>query len=138
MAVCNYFSVQVSHLHGGAQLESHKYKKHNVLAMYGHGGRDSRCSSGHRHFGGLCRFRGHGGDSNSGGHVGHGSGNSTMINSVDVLDPTHAFTEEEWGQLAWNSGHQSVTQTHERMNGCRGCGSGCGGHDGRGGGHSTS
>jgi hypothetical protein len=46
-----------------------------------------------------------------------------MINSVDVLDPTHAFTEEEWGQLAWNSGHQYVTQAHERINGCGGFGS---------------
>ena len=38
---CNYFSAQVSRLHGGAQLENSKYmKKHNVSAMYGHGGRD--------------------------------------------------------------------------------------------------
>jgi hypothetical protein len=44
---CNYFSVQVSRLHGGAQLESHKYKKWNILAMYGHGGRDGRCGRGH-------------------------------------------------------------------------------------------
>jgi hypothetical protein len=36
---CNYFSAQVSHLHGGAQLENSKYmKKHNVSAMYGRGG----------------------------------------------------------------------------------------------------
>jgi hypothetical protein len=36
---CNYFSAQVSRLHGGAQLENSKYKeKHNVSAMYGHGG----------------------------------------------------------------------------------------------------
>jgi hypothetical protein len=39
MGTCNYFLVQVSHLHGGAPLESHKYKKHNVSAMYGCGGR---------------------------------------------------------------------------------------------------
>ncbi len=37
---CNYFSVQVSHLHGRAQLESHNYKKQNISAMYGCGGRD--------------------------------------------------------------------------------------------------
>jgi hypothetical protein len=38
---CNYFLAQVSHLHGGAQLENSKYtKKRNVPAMYGRGGRD--------------------------------------------------------------------------------------------------
>jgi hypothetical protein len=37
--VCNYFSAQVSCLHGGAQLENRKYtKKCNVSAMYGCGG----------------------------------------------------------------------------------------------------
>jgi hypothetical protein len=36
---CNYFSAQVSRLHGGAQLENSKYtKKRNVSAMYGRGG----------------------------------------------------------------------------------------------------
>jgi hypothetical protein len=35
----NYFSAQVSCLHGGAQLENSKYtKKCNVSAIYGHGG----------------------------------------------------------------------------------------------------
>jgi hypothetical protein len=39
---CNYFSAQVSCLHGGAQLENSKYMKMcNVSAMYGRGGRDS-------------------------------------------------------------------------------------------------
>jgi hypothetical protein len=39
---CNYFLAQVSRLHCRAQLENSKYtKKHNVSAMYGHGGRDS-------------------------------------------------------------------------------------------------
>jgi hypothetical protein len=36
---CNYFSAQVSPLHGRAHLETSKYtKKRNVSAMYGHGG----------------------------------------------------------------------------------------------------
>jgi hypothetical protein len=36
LGACNYFSAQVSHLHGRAQLENSKYmKKHNVSAMYG-------------------------------------------------------------------------------------------------------
>jgi hypothetical protein len=39
LGACNYFSAQVSHLHGGAQLENSKYmKKHNVSPMYGRGG----------------------------------------------------------------------------------------------------
>jgi hypothetical protein len=39
---CNYFSAQVSHLHGRVQLENSKYmKKCNVSAMYGCGGQDS-------------------------------------------------------------------------------------------------
>jgi hypothetical protein len=38
---CNYFSAQVSCLHGRAQLENSKYtKKHNVSAMYGRGSQD--------------------------------------------------------------------------------------------------
>ncbi len=36
LGACDYFSAQVSHLHGGAQLENSKYmKKRNVSAMYG-------------------------------------------------------------------------------------------------------
>jgi hypothetical protein len=84
------------------------------------------------------RFIGCGGFRHSGGHGGHGSGNSTMINSVDVLDPTHASTEDEWRQLAWNGSCQHVTQACERINGCGGHGIYHGGYDGRGGGHSTS
>jgi hypothetical protein len=43
LGACNYFSAQVSHLHGRAQLENSKYtKKHNVSVMYGCGGRDGR------------------------------------------------------------------------------------------------
>jgi hypothetical protein len=55
-----------------------------------------------------------------------------MIDGVDVLDPTHAFSQERWGQLVWNGGHQYVTQAGERINGHGGCSS-HGGHDQRGG-----
>jgi hypothetical protein len=61
-----------------------------------------------------------------------------MINSVNVSDQTHAFTEEDYGQLAWNGSHQYVTQACERINGHGGQGSSHGGCDGRGGGCSTS
>ncbi len=84
--------------------------------------------SGCGHFGGNDRFGGHGGSSHSGGCGGHGSSNIMMINGVDVLDPTHAFTQEKWGQLVWNGGHQYVTQAGERINGHGGCSS-HGGHD---------
>jgi hypothetical protein len=59
-----------------------------------------------------------------------------MIYGVDVLDPTHAFTTEEWERLAWNGGHQYVSQAHERMNNRGGCGgrSRC---DGRGRNHDS-
>ncbi len=64
---CNYFSAQVSHLHGGAQVENSKYtKKHNMSAMYGHGGRDGSCSGGCGHFGGCDRFGGHSGGRSGG------------------------------------------------------------------------
>jgi hypothetical protein len=53
-----------------------------------------------------------------------------------VWIPTHAFMEEERERLAWNGGHQYVTQAHERINGHGGC-IGHGGH-GRGCGCSTS
>jgi hypothetical protein len=124
---CNYFLVQVSCLHGGAQLESCKYKKQNILAMYGCGGRD-------------------------GGEVWVGlvaevvvvlaeevvilaeevDNSGTMINGVDVLDPMHAFTTKECKRLTWNGGCQYLSQAHKRMNNRGGCGgrSGC---DGRGG-----
>jgi hypothetical protein len=50
---CNYFSAQVSRLHGGAQLENSKYtKRHKVSAMYGCGGQDGGHSGGHGRFGG--------------------------------------------------------------------------------------
>ncbi len=47
----NYFSAQVSHLHGGAQLENSKnMHKCNVSAVYGCGGRDGSCHGGRGHF----------------------------------------------------------------------------------------
>ena len=37
MDAINYFSAQVSRLHGGAQLENRKYKKRNISAVQGQG-----------------------------------------------------------------------------------------------------
>jgi hypothetical protein len=101
---CNYFSAQVSRLHGGAQLENSKYtKKHNVSAMYGRGGRDGGRGGGRGHFGGCGRFGGRGGG-HSGGRGGGGNDRSSFINGVDVSDPTQNFTDEEWRKLAYNGG----------------------------------
>ena len=67
----------------------------------------------------------------SGGRGGRGDDRCTMINGVDVSDPTRAFTDDEWNRLAFNGGHQYVYQARDRMNG-RGRG-GRGNRDGRGG-----
>jgi hypothetical protein len=65
LIACNFFLAQVSHLHGGAQLENSEYKrKHNVSAMYGCGSRDSS------HGGGCGCFGGHSGFGGLGGHSG--------------------------------------------------------------------
>ena len=67
LGACNYFLAQVSHLHGGAQLENSKYtKKHNVSAMYGHGSQDGGRGGGRGHFGGRGRFGGRGGGRSGG------------------------------------------------------------------------
>jgi hypothetical protein len=86
----NYFSAQVSRLHGEAQLENSKYmKKHNVSAMYGHGGQDGGRGGGRGRFGGCGR------------------------SGVDVSDPTQNFTDEEWRKLAYNGGRLYVAQARE-------------------------
>jgi hypothetical protein len=131
---CNYFSAEVSCLHAGAQLENSKYKnKRNISAMQGSGGRrDGGRGRGRGHFGDRSGPGGYGNGGRSGGR-GNCNGSGTKINGVDVSDPTRSFTSEEWEQLAWNGGHQYVTQARERMNGC---GRGHGGQGGQGG-HSS-
>jgi len=130
---CNYFSAQVSRLHGGAQLESRKYKKRNVSAMHGRGGRDGGRGGGRARRGNRDgRHGGRGGGGRPAGRGGRGQTNNTLINGVDVSDPTRGFTEEEWGRLAWNGGRQYVNQARERINN-RGGRGGRVGRDGRGG-----
>jgi hypothetical protein len=138
LSACNYFSTQVSHLHAGAQLENSKYKnKRNISAMQGHGsGRDGGCGRGHGRFGGQSGSGSHGNGGRSGGRD-NGNGSGTKINGVDVADPTHSFTNEEWEQLTWNGGRQYVTQARERMNG-RGRGRGGPGGRSSGGSHNAS
>jgi uncharacterized membrane protein YgcG len=124
---CNYFSAQVSRLHADAQLENSKYKnKRNISAMQGCGGRrDGGHGRGRGRFGGRSGSGGRGNGGRYGG-CGNGNGSGTKINGVDVADPTRSFTNEEWEQLAWNSGRQYGTQARERMSGCgRGGQGGC-------------
>ncbi len=111
---CNYFSAQVSHLHSGAQLENSKYKKskHNVSAMYGHGGRDGSRGGGCGCFGGHGRFGGCGGG-RSGGQGGGGNDRSTITIGVDVSDLTQNFMDEEWRKLVYNGRWLYVAQACE-------------------------
>jgi len=103
---CNYFSVQVSWLHSGAQLENCRYKKRNVSVMYGCSSRDGRCGHGRGCFGGHGRFGGLGRGGHSGGGSGGGCRRGNVINGVNVSDPTCQFLHEEWNQLSYNNGWQ--------------------------------
>jgi hypothetical protein len=144
-AACNYFSAQISHLHGRAQLENSKYtKKHNVSVMYGRGGQDDGRGGGCGRFSGRGRFGGRGGG-HSGRQGGEGSDRSNYINGIDESDLTQNFMDEEWRKLAYNGGWLYVAQAQEQMNsqgqgGCNGCGHQNDGHSGgcwndNGGGH---
>jgi hypothetical protein len=113
LGACNYFSAQVSRLHGRAQLKNCTYmKKLNVSATYGCGGQDGSCSGELGHFGGCGRFGGHSGGP-SGGQGGGGNDRSNFINGVDKLDPTRNFPDEEWRKLAYNGGQLYVAQARE-------------------------
>jgi len=124
---CAHFSQEVARLHGGAQLENQKNRKRRVSDVNsGRGGGRGRGRGGGR--GG--RGGGRGGRQGRGGG-GHGGGRGTVINGIDVSNPTRSFTDVEWEALGYNGGRAYVAQARERMNG------GGGGRDGgrgRGGG----
>ena len=68
-----------------------------------------------------------------GRRCGRGGGRiQTMINGVDVSDPTRNFTANEWNSLGWNGGRAYVAQTWERINRIRSGGQGGGHYAGRG------
>jgi hypothetical protein len=84
LGACNYFSAQVSHLHGRAKLENSKYmKKCNVSAMHGCGSRNSGHSGGLECFGGHGRFGGHS-EGCSGGRGGGGNDSLNFSNGIEV------------------------------------------------------
>jgi len=126
---CAYFSQEVARLHGGAQLENRKYRNKRRISEVntgrgrGNGGR----GRGRGRFGGRGR-----GGRGYGGRGGGGRDAGTMINGVDVSDPTRAFDNNEWEALRHNGGRAYVNQARERINGGRGRGRGR--DQGRGGG----
>jgi len=126
---CAYFSQQVSRLHGGAQLENQRSRRRQISEAHSDRGRGRGRGRGRARLGGR-----------GGGRFGRGTGRggrgdrTTVINGVDVSDPTRQFNEQEWAALEHNGGRAHVVQARERMShsgrgrgrgdGGRGCGRG--------------
>jgi len=126
---CAYFSQQVSRLHGGAQLENQRSRRCQISEVCSDRGRGRGRGRGRARLGGR-----------GGGRFGRGTGRggrgdrTTMINGVDVSDPTRQFNDQEWAALEHNGGGAHVVQARERMlhsgrgrgrgDGGRGCGRG--------------
>jgi hypothetical protein len=133
VGACAFFSREVARIHGPAQLENRREKdrKRRISSVQtdsqSHG--RGRGRTGGR--GGRGRGYGRGGrNSGRGGRGGRGHG-QTIINGVDVSDPTRGFTDDEWEALSSHGGRAYVMQVRERMG--RGNNSqGRGRNDGRG------
>ena len=121
VGTCAFFAKQVAHIHGPAQLEIKQFrgKTHGIYAI------DSWSQHGRRGWGHLGNW-GHGGGSSRGGCG--GMSNSHIINGIDVSDPTHNFTSQEWTALGDSC--DIVLNIHYCANGW-GCGHHSNGH-GRG------
>ena len=100
---CSHFSDQVTRLHGGAHLETHRYKKWILEVSHSGGGQGHVCW--------MC------GGCDGGGRGGRGGGLSqTMISGVEVSYPTRNFTAKEWNSLVWNDGKAYVANVQECIN----------------------
>ena len=113
-------------MHGGAQIESQRYKLRISQVSCGVGALNSVQVCG------LWMRGGHDGAGRSGQDLRGGSSGGrsrTMINGVDVLDMTPNFTADEFTSLGWNGGREYVARARERMNG-RGRGGRGRGHNG--------
>ena len=117
--VCTYLSREVAQIQGSAQVAGQKNRhKRRVIYSADSGG------FGRGRFG--SRGRGHGQLlGRSGGRCRGGSGWSSRgsegmysFNGVDISDPTHAFTNEEWTAIVPGGGRAHVTQQRMMINGC--------------------
>jgi len=128
---CAYFSTQVARVHGPAVLEGkQRGRKRSIYSTQsGRGGR----GRGRGRFGGRGDGRGRGryGGRDGGRNPGRGT-QRTIINGVDVSDPTRSFTADEWESLGPHGGRAYVTQRREAMAGRGRSGDGRGGREGRG------
>ena len=127
---CAFFSREVARIHGPAQLEARRDRscKRRVSST-------DRTRHGRGRFGGRGGGRGGRGGRFGGrsGRGGRGNNNrQSIINGVDVSDPTRSFTDDEWNALSFNGGRAYVAQARERMSASRG-GQGGGQRSGDGG-----
>ena len=129
-AACSYFSTQVARVHGPAVLESkQRGRKCGIYSVEsGRGGK----GRGRGRFGGRGDGRGRGRSGGRNGGRNSGRGNQrTLINGIDVSDPTRSFTADEWESLGPNGGRAYVMQRREAKERGR-TGDGRGGRQGRG------
>ena len=122
---CAYFGAEVARVHPAAQLETQRWKKRHISELTtGRGDGRGRGKGGSR-----GRYGGRG-DVRDGGRGRGGGNHRTVINGVDVSNPTRSFTEQEWDSLGYDGGRAYVVQARERMNN-RGGGRGRDGGRGR-------
>lgn len=114
---CAYFSQEVARLHGGAQLENRKQRKRRVSEVSSGRGRSGRGRFGGRGRGRYGERGGRSGRGARGQSSSQGRGNGTIINGIDVTDPTRTFEDHEWESLGYNGGRAYVMQARERING---------------------
>jgi hypothetical protein len=111
-AACNFVSAVVANDRAQIQAENQnklRNKARRIAALNGRGGGRDGGRGGGRYGGGRGRGR-------DGGRGRGGRGRGTMINGVDVSDPTRAFTAQEWQALAFNGGRKYVHEARERIN----------------------
>ena len=102
---CYHFLDQVERLHGGTQLEAQSYKQWISEVIHGGGG----YGGGQGHGPWMRGGRDGAGRSRQDRRGGRRGGQSkTVINGVDVLDPTHNFTANGWNSLGCNGGRAYV------------------------------
>ena len=111
---CAYFGQEVAQLHGGAQMESRKNRKRRISEVATGRGRGRGRGRGGRY---VSRGGRGNRDGRGRGTGAQGRGTATIINGVDVTDPTRSFQDSEWESLGYNGGRQYVMQARERING---------------------